>query len=750
MIPGSVPNHTFSINAGSLLNHMVSLPMRFSLSSHVRAFRHFERRLRSCLFFHVCVFLFHVRAFHFQCPRRSCLFPCACLLPLSVSTSFLPLSTSTAVYTLVAREAASHRGCPAQYKTPSTPTTSLAPHFWPTHTFALSHCNHTLYTQISPAPSRFISMARLAAPPTSSSSLAHCSPLKIPAIMLMPIKSVSSTSTPVCRKLSMLPRPVLHQAATKSQIVRKPTGHQLASLASSSSKIPVYSKQSMLPRPVLHQAAKKTQIARKSTGHQLASPASSISAVILPSPRPDRGLTRLPTLVWPLTKPIEAARSPVAAPVKSSASRIPRRPIVKIARRKVVALVKPPTTSYHKRGSKVSWKPKARVTAKKGPKVVEAPSKSKAAAFLKRGTGAARYAAAPVKPTAAPVPKRARAAPVNPTAAAPSTAPIVPSVSGPKSAMRQRDTVRPTKTVQFMEGPFNTRVYSMEDSVEQLCEVFDSPYDLPEWWPLTNAIFKCPITRGPKGTKGMFQHTGYGPMTLQPHFLQRYAAVQRAEQLQSQAGERLGQLEYGNTDFKIALQANGVIQYEDIGTVMNAVDFSPSAPASMGRIVVFGRFPGSFQDVAIPSEMVFTDNSKTKRGVLVDRAGKLTRKQEGFGKPRAATAVMDMVWQRGGVSNFANLVNTHPESIDTNHPCTLAIHACGVHMFQPPHTIVSYRTALGRQSSSIRTPRSVPSPRADSNDKPGIQYGSAPGQKRHVPRSVGSYRYRDQSQDRIG
>lgn len=30
MIPGSVPNHTFSINAGSLLNHMVSLPMRFS------------------------------------------------------------------------------------------------------------------------------------------------------------------------------------------------------------------------------------------------------------------------------------------------------------------------------------------------------------------------------------------------------------------------------------------------------------------------------------------------------------------------------------------------------------------------------------------------------------------------------------------------------------------------------------------------------------------------------------------------
>lgn len=27
---------------------------------------------------------------------------------------------------------------------------------------------------------------------------------------------------------------------------------------------------------------------------------------------------------------------------------------------------------------------------------------------------------------------------------------------------------------------------------------------------------------------------------------------------------------------------------------------------------------------------------------------KLTRKQEGFGKPRAATAVMDMVWQRGG------------------------------------------------------------------------------------------------------
>lgn len=170
--------------------------------------------------------------------------------------------------------------------------------------------------------------------------------------------------------------------------------------------------------------------------------------------------------------------------------------------------------------------------------------------------------------------------------------------------MRQRDTVRPTKTVQFMEGPFNTRVYSMEDSVEQLCEVFDSPYDLPEWWPLTNAIFKCPITRGPKGTKGMFQHTGYGPMTLQPHFLQRYAAVQRAEQLQSQAGERLGQLEYGNTDFKIALQANGVIQYEDIGTVMNAVDFSPSAPASMGRIVVFGRFPGSFQDVAIPSEMV--------------------------------------------------------------------------------------------------------------------------------------------------
>ncbi|KAF2849529.1 hypothetical protein T440DRAFT_128965 [Plenodomus tracheiphilus IPT5] len=652
-----------------------------------------------------------------------------------------------------------HSGCqvtspqrarrPRLYKAAAAHSVSCSlPHFGP-H-FA-SRKRSFLHTKL---PAQFVPMARLAAPPPP----AYSSPLKIPVSTPISIQSTSSTSSNPVTKRSMLSRPVLHQAAPKTQIVRKATGQSLALPASSrsSSILPLSRVDyecttglfsiSQIPRPInaaikaaafrrcskilqrlpsvvirparaaanalspiveatavspaiqyLEPEDDNTTGADESTifceagddidnsellleddsfnetlkvkrqtsyaaflaravvanrrletgrrGHLLPDffgcalvPKYTGDNLVLGRKRQlpvDRVLlakqqhafytpavaprkSRLPFLVWPLVKPVVAACSPVAAPVKPSASRIPRRPVVKVVRTQAAVIVKPTAVSFLKRGTKSNRTARAPVPVKTTRKVAVTPVKPVAATFLKRRTGVARFAAAPVKSAAVPVPKRARAvktgsakftAPVKVAVSVKPTATSAPAVPGLKSAFRQRDSTRPAKPVQFTEGPFNTKLYSLDDPVKQLSTVSTSADETTEWSPIA-PLCRYPVTSGGTGTKQLFEVTYDGPMTLTRKFLNRFASVQRAEVLRWQdcflAGEcpELGQLEYGNTDFKVALQAKDVIKYEDIGTTMNASDFSPSASPSMGRVVVFGRFPGSYRDAAIPEKMV--------------------------------------------------------------------------------------------------------------------------------------------------
>ncbi|KAH9876601.1 hypothetical protein J1614_003732 [Plenodomus biglobosus] len=517
-------------------------------------------------------------------------------------------------------------------------------------------------------------MARLAAPP----SCGYCrSPLSIPTSASMPIQSVSSTSSNPVSKRSRLPRPVLHQAAPKSQIARKATGRSLATPASSRSSLLLASPRvdyelaagrfarSQIPRPAtvtiraaavrccskIFQCLASVVVKRVATVSRLFAPvfrAAAASGFQFVEPEVDnipRAVQSAETVTSPLPvnrvllvkqQHVTVAVSPVAAPVKPSASRIPRLPVVKPARRQAAGPVTPPAASHVKRGSR------SPVAVRTGRKVNDAPIKSKAASFLKRRTGGkycckkvpacssqelvARYAGVSVKPTPAPVSKRARpgkhrlnisvtssclivsTAKTEPARVV-SAVPAVPAVPGLKCALRKPNAVRPAKAVQFTEGPFNTKLYSTEDTVEQLSAVSASPDETPEWAPLAPSVHEYTASRGNKGTKGMFELTGHGPMTLKDKFVDRFSAVQCAEKLrrreESKAGVRLelGQLEYGNIDYKIALRAQGVIKYEDIGTTMNASDFTLSASTDMGRVVVFGCFPGSFQDAPIRRKM---------------------------------------------------------------------------------------------------------------------------------------------------
>ncbi|ENI05497.1 hypothetical protein COCC4DRAFT_50249 [Bipolaris maydis ATCC 48331] len=156
------------------------------------------------------------------------------------------------------------------------------------------------------------------------------------------------------------------------------------------------------------------------------------------------------------------------------------------------------------------------------------------------------------------------------------------------------------KQVAFAEGPIKPRFFSAKDTVKQSA----SPDTLPsryEWVPLVGLLHSRPTSVGSKTSK-MFQSDKAGSLTLKRRFLLRFASVQayeakrREEALARGEQPGLGQLDYGNAAIKIALQASGVVEADDIGILQDLSGVGRCGLVATGRrrmanpVWVFGSF----------------------------------------------------------------------------------------------------------------------------------------------------------------
>lgn len=180
-----------------------------------------------------------------------------------------------------------------------------------------------------------------------------------------------------------------------------------------------------------------------------------------------------------------------------------------------------------------------------------------------------------------------------------------------KSAVRQRQGKGSAKSVKFTEGPFSTKLYSTSESVEQISAVSASSDEAAEWEPLFLAACRpYDVTCSGSGPRRMFDIMDK-KVTLKRTFVNRYASVRRAEELRRQeaklVGEYpgLGQLEYGNADYKVAFSiTNNVITCGDIGMVLEAKDISCHLPSNVGKMLVFNRFDVDLEDTMVPQKNI--------------------------------------------------------------------------------------------------------------------------------------------------
>lgn len=116
--------------------------------------------------------------------------------------------------------------------------------------------------------------------------------------------------------------------------------------------------------------------------------------------------------------------------------------------------------------------------------------------------------------------------------------------------------------------------------------------------------------------KHVFTGKSAGFVSLKRRFLDRFASVQayEAQRLKDAqlAGEQpgLGQLDYGNSVFRIALQASEVITSDDIGMLQDLSTVGKAVLQTGGRgrkaipVWVFGSFKEPFRPAVIPTERV--------------------------------------------------------------------------------------------------------------------------------------------------
>lgn len=172
-----------------------------------------------------------------------------------------------------------------------------------------------------------------------------------------------------------------------------------------------------------------------------------------------------------------------------------------------------------------------------------------------------------------------------------------------RSAMRVSNSAVAKKQVQFIEGPIKPHVYPCNNTAK-----------LPTL-PLAR-LLRSKVVPADSGNAQLFEGTGQGCLTLKHRFLNRYASVQayearrREEALAKGEQPGLGQLDYGNADFKIALQASKAIEAHDIGTLQDLSTLGKlGALKNDGqqtgiRVWVFGSFKEPYLPAAIPTKRV--------------------------------------------------------------------------------------------------------------------------------------------------
>ncbi|KAH6865681.1 hypothetical protein BKA58DRAFT_365720 [Alternaria rosae] len=184
-----------------------------------------------------------------------------------------------------------------------------------------------------------------------------------------------------------------------------------------------------------------------------------------------------------------------------------------------------------------------------------------------------------------------------------------------KSAIRKPDSQAVKKHVCYIEGPIEPRFYNVEETVKQSATAFDGSIASFSREPLTGLLYSQPPSPD-RGATQLFEGSNSRALTIKRRFLNRYASVQRyearrrEEALARSARPALGQLEYGNADFKIALQAFSIITADDVGMMQDLSAIGKAGKLLGGDlgmltpVLVFGTFKEPFENAAIPAKGV--------------------------------------------------------------------------------------------------------------------------------------------------
>jgi hypothetical protein len=163
------------------------------------------------------------------------------------------------------------------------------------------------------------------------------------------------------------------------------------------------------------------------------------------------------------------------------------------------------------------------------------------------------------------------------------------------------------RNVRFTEDLALPVLYDIEAPPVNTCQPLD-PDD--GWAPLdlgTTYGGSCEAT----GFDSMFESIGLDTITVKRRTLHRFKAVQDYEKRRKQAAggnSDLGQLEYGNADYKLSLQLRRVVSAHHIGVFKDPQDLGIACNALVGPLLHFGGFRDeygrNFQNVNIPTKAI--------------------------------------------------------------------------------------------------------------------------------------------------
>lgn len=163
------------------------------------------------------------------------------------------------------------------------------------------------------------------------------------------------------------------------------------------------------------------------------------------------------------------------------------------------------------------------------------------------------------------------------------------------------------KVVHFSEEPVEPLLYLREACAKDVKTLFEIGDD---WTPIKR---NCTYSNSSQsiGFDTMFMEIGLNSISLKRRVAIRFKAVQEYEKRRHQnsidAGENptLGQLDYGNADYRIAMQVSDVVTAHDIGTLIDQSKFNLPASMCSGPLLHFGSFAegmgSSFENTLIPA-----------------------------------------------------------------------------------------------------------------------------------------------------